>query len=583
MTDSLVTDVAPEAAEARPDIDDDGAAVVAAPSSPIAVAARRFGDDYPPLGSNWRLRTAGTVLAVSACFYIWWMLAHLNRGAPWVSLPFVAANFMTMASLFLTVANTWNRSVPERRTLATDVEPHVAVIIPTCGEAIPMILRTVASVREQNWPAERLTIVVSDDAHDAGLQAAIEATGVLYHSPIGRWAPGRDGAAKAGNLNSALNFVDATFPGIEFIETRDADDEVGSDNFLREVLGQLLHDERLAYVQTIKEAQVSAGDPFNNRESMFYRNQMLSKNSANAVFPCGSGVVWRRSALRDIGEFPVWNLVEDLQSGFEALRRGWHGLYLPIVGAVGQHAPEDVPNVFKQRGTWALDTVRLMLWADPRGLSFRQRRHFSMLVLYYLTSFSVLTYFFCVITSLLGVSAVNDDSIVALFFILPFALANEAWLLASNYPYNDRRKRQRHQLRQLWRVRVLWTGMAPVYAKATLLAMFGGPNRKPVYKVTRKEHDIRWHWRQTLPHIVLLLGSIVVCIYGVANDRLTNAGQIIATVYFGSMYFALLAGFVNRGWHGVGEARVPTVERRRPLLSNRADAVEPADSTASSV
>ena len=42
-------------------------------------------------------------------------------------------------------------------------------------------------------------------------------------------------------------------------------------------------------------------------------------------------------------------------------------------GAVGQHAPEDLPNAYKQRGTWAVDTIRLLLWGDLRGLSLRQR------------------------------------------------------------------------------------------------------------------------------------------------------------------------------------------------------------------
>ena len=89
---------------------------------------------------------------------------------------------------------------------------------------------------------------------------------------------------------------------------------------------------------------------------MFYRGQMLARNAHNAAFPCGSGLVWHRDALLDIGGFPAWNLVEDLQSGVEALRRGWRSLYLPIVGAVGQIAPEDLPNFYKQRGTWAIDT-----------------------------------------------------------------------------------------------------------------------------------------------------------------------------------------------------------------------------------
>ncbi len=151
--------------------------------------------------------------------------------------------------------------------------------------------------------------------------------------------------------------------GIELIETRDADDLVGDRRFLREAVGQLLAHERLAFVQTVKSGEVHRGDPFDNLQPHFFGCAMASRYAANAVFPCGSGVVWRRAALSDIGDFPTWNLVEDLQSGIEALRRGWDGCYLPIVGAYAQHSPEDLPNFVKQRGTWALDTMRLMLWA----------------------------------------------------------------------------------------------------------------------------------------------------------------------------------------------------------------------------
>ena len=122
---------------------------------------------------------------------------------------------------------------------------------------------------------------------------------------------------------------------------------------------------------------------------------MLARHAANAVFPCGSGLVWRRAALDDIGGFPTWNLVEDLQSGVEALRRGWNGAYVPIVGAVGQHAPEDLPNMYKQRGTWALDTMRLLVWGDLSGLTWRQRLQFGELGLFYLQSFAVVVFIAC--------------------------------------------------------------------------------------------------------------------------------------------------------------------------------------------
>jgi cellulose synthase (UDP-forming) len=528
---------------------------VPAPSSRIAEAARGFGDEYPPLEGQWKIRATGLLLLATALLYLPWMLSSLNEDVPWLALPFAAANIFSVAYAALTVFNNWRRRVTERRPVPVGSEPHVAVIIPTCGESVPMVLRTVVSVLEQDWPADRLTVVVSDDGHDPELEAAVAALPVRYHEPPPRFSPGRDGAAKAGNLNSAVAFLDAEHPGIPYIETRDADDELGSNAFLRQVVGQLEAEEKLAFVQTIKEAQVSAGDPFNNRESMFYRGMMLARNAANAVFPCGSGVVWRRTALREIGDFPTWNLVEDLQSGVEALRRGWSGCYLPIVGAVGQHSPEDVPNVYKQRGTWAIDTVRLMVWGKLRGLDLRQRAQFAEMLVFYLHAFTTLVYIPSILCSLLGWTPLDSTGTAYIGHLVPFALATEAWLLMVNKPYNDRRRRQRRPFRALWRVRIMWTGMAPIYMKASIQALLGGPNRKPVYKVTRKHDDLRWHWRATLPQTTLVMLVLCVLLYALRHGTLPSASLLAGAVYWGGLNIVLLSGFVMRGWHGLAWTR----------------------------
>jgi cellulose synthase (UDP-forming) len=523
----------------------------AAPSARIAQAARSFGDAYPPITGQWRIKAAGVILVASTLFYVPWMLSSLNSGLPWLAWTFAATNLFTLAASALTVFNSWQRRVAEPCLVAPGGEPSVAVIVPTCNEPVPIVLRTIESVLQQDWPANRLVLVVSDDGHDPELKRAVAKLPVLYHEPPPRDAPGRDGAAKAGNLNSAVEMLERLYPEIPYLETRDADDELGSNRFLRHAVGQLERDERLAYVQTIKEAQVSAGDPFNNRESIFYRGQMLCRNAANAVFPCGSGVVWRREALRDIGGFPTWNLVEDLQSGVEALRRGWSSMYLPIVGAVGQHAPEDVENVYKQRGTWAIDTVRLMVWGNLKGLGLRQRAQFLELLFFYLSAFTVLVYVPSIICSLLGAVPFDSDPVGYLLHMLPLVLATELWLLCLNRPYNDRRRRQRAPYRDLWRVRVMWTGMAPIYIKASIQAILGGPNRKPVYKVTRKHDEFRWHWRQTLPQTTLVLVVLAVTGYGIRFGTLPDPTLLAGTVYWGGLNVVLLAGFVARGWHGV--------------------------------
>jgi cellulose synthase/poly-beta-1,6-N-acetylglucosamine synthase-like glycosyltransferase len=530
-----------------------GAAV--APSSPMAEAARAFGDDYPPVRHQWLLRGAGIAYLIAAAIYLPWLFSALNRDLPWLAWPFLAANLFTLASTVLSIYNRWWLEVPEPHPLPHGQEPPVGIVVPCCGEPVPMVLRTIASVLEQDWPRERMVIVLSDDGHDPALAAAVASWPVHYHSPPERFAPGRDGAAKAGNLNSALAMLVEKHPEVGYIETRDCDDELGSDGFLRQAVGQLEHDGRLAYVQTIKETQVSAGDPFNNREAMFYRGQMLARNAANATFPCGSGLVWRRAALEEIGGFPTWNLVEDLQSGVEALRRGWRGCYLPIVGAMGQHSPEDVPNVYKQRGTWAIDTVRLMIWGELRGLSLRQRAQFYELLCYYLQSFTVLVYVPSIVGALLGYLPFTASGRSFLEHMLPIVLATEAWLMATNRPYNDRRRRQRHPIRELWRVRIIWSGLAPVFIKASVQALLGGRERKPVYKVTRKHNDLRWHWGHTLPQTSVLLAVLCTLVFALRDGTLPALTILIPFVYWGGLYVALFAGFIARSWYGVVSLR----------------------------
>jgi len=526
-----------------------------APSGAMATAARAFGDAYPPIRRHWLVRGAGLAYLLASLVYVPWLFGALNHDIPWLSWPFFVANLFTLLTTFLSVANHWWRAVPDPHPLPHGAEPTVGIIIPCCGEPVGMILRTISSILRQDWPRKRMVIVVSDDGHDPALALAVQSWPVLYHSPPPRFAPGRDGAAKAGNLNSAFAMLVAEHPELRYIETRDCDDELGSNGFLRQAVGQLEHDERLAFVQSIKEAQVSAGDPFNNREAMFYRGQMLSRNAANATFPCGSGLVWRRTALEDIGLFPTWNLVEDLQSGIEALRRGWDSCYLPIVGAVGQHSPEDVPNVYKQRGTWAIDTVRLMIWGDLRGLRLRQRMQFAELLCYYLHAFTVLIYIPCIVFALLGYVPFQSTGVSFAAHVVPLVLATEAWLMAINRPYNDRRHRQRHPIRELWRVRIIWSGLAPVFIKASIQAILGGPNRKPVYKVTRKYTDPRWHWGQTMPQTAVLMLVICTLIYALRNGTLPRPIVLLPFIYWGGLYVALFAGFIARSWYGVSSLR----------------------------
>jgi cellulose synthase (UDP-forming) len=508
-----------------------------------------------------RFRLLSIPTAAAVALWLSFAFTHVNERALWLAIPFVVANLVLATSLLVGLVNNWHRSSPRDLLVAAGSEPEVAVIVPTAGESPFLVRATIESVLGQDWPAERLLVVVSDDAHSPDIRALTLALGarhrparIEYHRPPPTASAERRGDAKAGNLNSVLDLLDRIAPDVAFVETRDADDLVGAPGFLRRCVAQLTADDRAAFVQTIKEATVSPGDPFDNLQPHFFRGSMLARHAANAVFPCGSGLVWRRAALDDIGGFPTWNLVEDLQSGVEALRRGWRGVYLPIVGAVGQHAPEDLANAFKQRGTWAVDTVRLLVWGDLRGLNLRQRLHFAELGLFYLQSFATLVFVACPIlgfaTGRFPLEAGYVDYAVHFW---PFAVAIELYLalLASGSRYET-----------LWRARQMWVGLAPVYARACILAIVGGRDGKPAYRVTRKHHEHRWYWREVLPHMVLLVLLVTAGAWTVAT------GSVLYEIDLGSLYwtafFALtLWCFIRKSWFGI-DVRTRLMRRAEP-------------------
>ncbi len=245
---------------------------VVAPSSPMARAARAFGDAYPPIRGHWFVRCAGIAYLASAAIYMPWLFATLNRGLPWLAWPFLAANLFTLATTMLSIFNHWWRT----RARAAPAASWSGAV----GRHHRALLRRAGA---------------DDSAHDhlgarAGLAARANGDRGQRRRPRpgARRAPSAPGrcsttcrrhaphpAATAPRRPATSTrpwaVLVAAHPELGYIETRDCDDELGSNQFLRQAVGQLEHDQRLAFVQTIKETQVSAGDPFNNREAMFYR------------------------------------------------------------------------------------------------------------------------------------------------------------------------------------------------------------------------------------------------------------------------------------------------------------------------
>ena len=455
-------------------------------------------------------RYAGVGYVVATLIYLLWLYMRIDLGNWFVSVPF----FISQAFLFILVAvsvrNHWTLNFRIKRPVVPEKPPTVSVVVPTYGEPVEIIERTLKSILHLNYEGKIIILLTNDDSREdqrRDVEKMFSKLARYWKDRVAGKEVGKKelylrhsyphGEAKAGNLNQALAFLRKHFPEVDIIYTQDADDAVKPD-YVKATIGYF-SDSKVAFVQTIKRSKVSHGDPFGNQDMMWYGRTAAARDADNAMYACGSGVSWRISAVRGIGGYSAWNLVEDLTTSYELLSNGWKSVYHYEAFSTGL-APEDLANFIKQRGTWAIDTMRLFFFKNPlfrKGLTLSQKSNFLETPLFYLSGFATITLVLVTSVSLLfNTWPTTASALEHAYFLLPSFLALEAYFLLLGDKIFFRRDRQ------------FWNGMAPVFVVSSLKALIYGPNKKPRYIVTRKtdkyDNYISLVWPQ-----VLLLGLII--------------------------------------------------------------------------
>ena len=309
--------------------------------------------------------------------YLLW-LSRLLRGNREASFfLFLAAEGLSFLLLSLLAYDVWNLRGHRPEGLKPEREWPVDVFIPCCREPFAVIKTTLQAVKRIAYgPME---VYVLDDGASREVALLAESLGFHYLSRPESGLALQD--SKSGNLNFGLQHSRG-----DLILVLDAD-QVPVPEILQRLVG-FFRLPRMAYVQSRQAFLLPEGDPFYNGDRVFYEVLQLSNDQANAVISCGSGVMYRRQALEEMGGFATWNLVEDFTTSYELLSRGWRGLYFPYPLSRGL-APATLTGVYRQRFQWCLDTMRLFFWDNPlwkRGLNWPQKRHFLIVMLSYLVS-----------------------------------------------------------------------------------------------------------------------------------------------------------------------------------------------------
>lgn len=386
-----------------------------------------------------------------------------------------------MTSLFIVFAiNHWTQ-YHARHTRATSNKP-LDIFLTVVNEPIDIFEKTLASAVNILYKNKKIYIL--DDGHRKEIKELSEKYKVIYLSRD----TNKD--SKAGNLNFGFKNSNGNY-----LLVLDADQLVTNLNIADELLGYFENDPKLAIVSTRQKFDVSKKDF--NHDILFYEHMQTGKNIDNSAISCGSGVFYRRDALNNIGGFQTWNIVEDLYTSYILHSKGYKTLYINKSYTLGT-APLDLSTIYKQRGTWALDTLRIFFKRSPlfhKGLTLKQRSHyFEMGWIYLGSAIAVPVLFILPALTLLLDKELMVNAELYLITRIPSLII----LLYFYYRLNDSNSA----------IGKFWASLFPIYLKALVLALLP---IKTKYIVTNKlagvgKRDISL----ILPHLLMIMFSVSV-------------------------------------------------------------------------
>lgn len=263
---------------------------------------------------------------------------------------------------------------------APSTHPSVDVFLPTAGEPLAVLANTYRHVSRLRWPGD-LQVYVLDDSARPEVRLECELYGFTYLS-----RPNRGHLKKAGNLRYAYERTDG-----DFIMILDADFAPRAD--FVEHLVPYFQDEHVGIVQSPQFFDATKPMHWLQRgagatQELFYRWVQPSRDRSNAAICVGSCGIYRRDALRAAGGFAQIGHSEDVHTGVNMMRVGFHVRYVPVVLAKGL-CPDSLGGFMNQQYRWCTGSMSLLrdqTFHDNRRIHWRQRMCFWAGFMYYIAT-----------------------------------------------------------------------------------------------------------------------------------------------------------------------------------------------------
>ncbi len=281
--------------------------------------------------------------------------------------------------------------------------------------------------------------------------------------------------------------------------------------FLQKTVYFLEKDEKLAFIQTpqfytnIDVSPIAKGSTV--QQAIFYEAICEGKSLSDAMFCCGTNVLFRKSALDEVGGFDEASITEDFATSVKLHSGGYKSLYYKNVCAFGM-APESLPAYFKQQNRWAAGTISVMnklirqFIRNPRSLSIPQWWEYFLAATYYFIGWA----FFILMIS----------PIAYLLFNVPSFFYHPAYYIGTFVPYYilsllifyTTMLKRNYPFKSVYLGTILGMLSFPVLMKSAAAGLF---NKKMTFGITAKGKKEKMSFISLWPwHVMLLLNIAAV-------------------------------------------------------------------------
>lgn len=247
------------------------------------------------------------------------------------------------------------------------------------------------------------------------------------------------------------------------------------------------------------------------QQAVFYEYICEGKSIQDAMFCCGTNVIFRREALEDVGGFDETSVTEDFATSLKFHMRKWNSAYLNKVCAFGL-GPEDLGGYFKQQFRWALGTVgllRTILGAFLRGpgsLPAAKWWEYLLSGTHYFIGWILFIMMLCPVLYLIaGVPSFFARPELYLLFFLPYVILTLALFI---YTMTQRR----YRFKELAVGIILQSLTFPVYMKASVLGLLGF---KGTFKTTPKGVSLALPLRALWFQMIMAAACVFALTFGV--------------------------------------------------------------------